>query len=130
MSRNALLGLSFVLLLIVYPLTALGTDGMSPVLWWAGIAALAVGGLIPPVLHFVDPSKSKGKDEEKQDRPDREERDGGTEGGKRRSATLTGLAPTGAPPGRELPRRVKKQIEESSRAAGKKGRAGRQKKNK
>jgi hypothetical protein len=116
MSRTALMWVSFILLLIVYPLTALGTDGISPVLWWVGLAALLLGGLIPPVLHFVGPG-TEGNGEESQKGGQQPEADGS---GKRKgavphSSTLTGLTPTGAPPGRDLPRRVKKQLEESSR---------------
>jgi hypothetical protein len=125
MSRTALLSLSFILLLLVYPLTALGTDGISPVLWWLGIAALLIGGLIPPVLHFVGNGK-KGKGEESEEGPRKTGSKEDPEQRQRlaaRSSTLTGLTPTGAPPGRELPRRVKQQIEVS----GSKGESGKKK---
>lgn len=54
----AYLGTSFVLFLIALPLISIGTTGGSPVLWWIGLAALCIGGLIPPVQRLLFPPKS------------------------------------------------------------------------
>ncbi|HEY0872863.1 MAG TPA: hypothetical protein VGD94_05275 [Vicinamibacterales bacterium] len=53
MSRLAVLSLSMVLLLAAFPLISLGTTRDSPLLWWLGLIALAVGGLIPPARRFL-----------------------------------------------------------------------------
>ncbi|MGI6207800.1 MAG: hypothetical protein ACOYEW_06250 [Anaerolineae bacterium] len=53
MSRLTFLGLAFVLLLLVLPLVSLGTTGNTDILWWLGLAFLAIGGLLPPISKFV-----------------------------------------------------------------------------
>ncbi len=53
MSKNTLLIIAFVLLLIPYPLISFGTVGDVDALWWLGLAALVVGGLIPPVTRYL-----------------------------------------------------------------------------
>ncbi len=53
---------SLVLMLIAFPLISLGTTGDQPALWWAGLAALVAGALIPPVLRFV-PAKEEEEEE-------------------------------------------------------------------
>lgn len=76
MSRPIFLGLAFVLLLAAYPLTVLGGMRDGDALLWAGLAALAVGGLIPPLLHFAA-RDAEGETEDgdgARDRPDHEGR--------------------------------------------------------
>lgn len=53
MNRLAALSLSLVLLLAAFPLISIGTASGPPLLWWLGLAALGIGGLIPPVRRFV-----------------------------------------------------------------------------
>lgn len=57
MSNLAALSLSMALLLGAYPLISLGTMQGSPVLWWLGLLALALGGLIPPARRFIAASQ-------------------------------------------------------------------------
>lgn len=53
----AYLSLSFVLFLISLPLISIGTTGGSRMLLWIGLAALCVGGLIPPTQRLLFPPK-------------------------------------------------------------------------
>jgi hypothetical protein len=53
MSRLAALSISLVLLLAAFPLISIGTTTGPPVLWWFGLAALGLGGSIPPVRRFL-----------------------------------------------------------------------------
>jgi len=53
MNKNTLLIIAFVLLLIPYPLISFGTVGDVDALWWLGLAALVVGGLIPPITRYL-----------------------------------------------------------------------------
>jgi hypothetical protein len=46
--RLVYLSTSFVLLLAAFPLISIGTTSGPAVLWWFGLAALGIGGLIPP----------------------------------------------------------------------------------
>jgi hypothetical protein len=58
-NRLAYLGTSLVLLLVASPLISIGTTSGPRVLWWTGLAALCVGGLIPPVQRlFFAPKPS------------------------------------------------------------------------
>lgn len=52
MSTLAVQILALVLLLAVLPLTSIGTTNNQPVLWWLGLGALLVGGLLPPATRF------------------------------------------------------------------------------
>lgn len=52
MSRLAVLSLALILLLAVLPLTSFGTTNEQPVLWWLGLIALLIGGLLPPATRF------------------------------------------------------------------------------
>lgn len=52
MSTIAVQTLAFILLLIVLPLTSLGTTHDQPVLWWLGLGVLLVGGLLPPATRY------------------------------------------------------------------------------
>lgn len=62
MTLFAARNISLVLMLIAFPLISLGTTGDQPALWWAGLAALGAGALIPPVLRFA-PIKEKEEEE-------------------------------------------------------------------
>lgn len=57
MSRLAALSISLLLLLAAFPLISIGTTSGPPILWWFGLAALGLGGLIPPLRRFFTPSK-------------------------------------------------------------------------
>lgn len=61
MSRFAARNLSLVLMLAAFPLISIGTTGGRPVLWWIGLASLAVGALIPPVMRYL-PEEKKDKE--------------------------------------------------------------------
>jgi|GEM_PF-1493178 len=66
MNKNTLLIIAFVLLLLPYPLISFGTVGDVDALWWLGLAALVVGGLIPPVTRYLfdeDEGESGGEGE-------------------------------------------------------------------
>ena len=56
-NRLAYPGTSLVLLVCALPLISIGTTSGPPVLWWIGLAALCVGGLIPPVQRVFFPPK-------------------------------------------------------------------------
>lgn len=62
-NRLAYLSTSFALFLIALPLISIGTTSGPRLLLWLGLAALCVGGLIPPVQRLVcgaePPSASK-----------------------------------------------------------------------
>lgn len=53
MSRAIVLGLSMLLLLAAFPLVSIGTMRDNEALWWTGLAALFVGGLIPPLRRLL-----------------------------------------------------------------------------
>jgi hypothetical protein len=53
MSQLTLLIISFILFLISYPLISIGTTGDTDAVWYIGLAALALAGIIPPVSRFV-----------------------------------------------------------------------------
>jgi hypothetical protein len=53
MSRNALLNLAFVLLLVALPLISFGTVAQEAAAWVAGVVVLAGGFLLPLALRFV-----------------------------------------------------------------------------
>ena len=52
-TRFATLSISLVLLLIAFPLISMGTTTGPDVLWWLGLAALALGGVLPPLRRFT-----------------------------------------------------------------------------
>ena len=49
----AYLSTSFALFLVALPLVSIGTTGGPRILLWLGLAALCVGGLIPPVQRLL-----------------------------------------------------------------------------
>lgn len=53
MSRQILLSIALLLMLAAFPLISFGTSRNRPALWWSGLAALGIGGLIPPVSRYV-----------------------------------------------------------------------------
>ncbi len=65
MSKLWILGAAFLLLLAAFPLISFGTTGGNDTLWWAGLALLTVGALIPPVARYAIPDE----EEEVSDKP-------------------------------------------------------------
>lgn len=57
MNRMFALSVSLVLLLIAFPLISIGTTSGPPVLWWAGLGALVVGGVLPPLRRIFPPKE-------------------------------------------------------------------------
>jgi hypothetical protein len=53
MSRSAWLTVAFLMLLAALPAISLGASRDVPALWWAGLALLLAGALLPPVLRLV-----------------------------------------------------------------------------
>lgn len=53
MSNQATLTLSLLLMLAAFPLISIGSFHGPDALWWTGLAALAIGGALPPVRRFV-----------------------------------------------------------------------------
>jgi hypothetical protein len=72
------LAAALVLLLIAFPLTALGTERDVTWLWWAGLAVLAAGAVIPPALRFVGADDDDDNDSE--DDNDDDDNNGNDEG--------------------------------------------------
>lgn len=65
-SPLAYLSTSFALFLIALPLVSIGTTDGPRVLWWIGLAALCVGGFIPPVQRlFFAPKPLSASDTER-----------------------------------------------------------------
>jgi hypothetical protein len=53
-NRLTYLSISFVLLLAAVPLISIGTNRGIPLLWWLGLGALVLGGLIPPTQRLLN----------------------------------------------------------------------------
>jgi hypothetical protein len=66
----AYLGASFILFMAAPVLISIGTTGGPRALLWMGLAALCIGGLIPPVQRLIcgsmRPSNSKSPEEKAQ----------------------------------------------------------------
>ncbi len=60
MSRSIARNLSLLLMLAAFPLISIGTTNGRPIIWWLGLASLALGALIPPVMRFVPQEEPKG----------------------------------------------------------------------
>ncbi|MFP7674606.1 hypothetical protein ACG74X_14745 [Marivita sp. S0852] len=58
MNRFLTLSVSLVLLLIAFPLISIGTTSGPALLWWIGLGALVLGGILPP-LRRLFPEKDK-----------------------------------------------------------------------
>lgn len=52
-NRLTYLSISFLLLLAAVPLISIGTQHRIPLLWWLGLGALILGGLIPPAQRLL-----------------------------------------------------------------------------
>ena len=52
-NRLTYLSVSFVLLLAAVPLISIGTHRGISLLWWLGLGALILGGLIPPAQRLL-----------------------------------------------------------------------------
>jgi hypothetical protein len=63
-TTTKMLGVTLLLMLAVFPLTAIGTDRDVPALWWTGLAVLAVASAIPPALRFVIDDAGDAADED------------------------------------------------------------------
>lgn len=59
-NRLMYLSASLVLLLAAVPLISIGTDRGIPMLWWLGLGALAIGGLIPLAQRLLFPKDPGG----------------------------------------------------------------------
>lgn len=59
-NRVVYLSVSFVLLLISFPLISAGTTAGPDLLWWLGLAALLLGAMIPPVQRVFFSQESSG----------------------------------------------------------------------
>jgi hypothetical protein len=55
MTRLTLLTTALVLLLLAFPLVSIGTVQNIEALWWLGLLALLVGGILPPLARFTHP---------------------------------------------------------------------------
>lgn len=53
MNLLSALSLSMILMLAAFPLISIGTVQGPQWLWWLGLAALCIGGAIPPVKRFL-----------------------------------------------------------------------------
>ena len=53
MNKLTLLGVSFFLFLISYPLISIGTTGEISALWILGLLAMVIAGIIPPATRFL-----------------------------------------------------------------------------
>ena len=74
MSRSVARNLSLLLMLAAFPLVSVGTTGDRPIVWWLGLASLALGALIPPVMRFVPQEETKGTKKETPERKQAEAR--------------------------------------------------------
>lgn len=52
-NRLAYLSVSLILLAVAFPLISRGSTSGPELLWWAGMAALICGGLIPPLQRLL-----------------------------------------------------------------------------
>ena len=54
--------LAFVLLLVAFPVISAGTTYDSGALWWTGLLALVLGGVLPVWTRYMDHSTDKPRD--------------------------------------------------------------------
>ncbi len=67
LNTTVLQAIAFVLFLVALPLLSLGTFEDQELLWYAGLAMVAVAGILPPLARFVG---------ERNEDDDRKEEDG------------------------------------------------------
>jgi hypothetical protein len=68
MNTTLILAVAFVLFLVALPLISFGAMEEMEALWWAGLALLAVAGILPPVTRFIGADDDdKGADDDKAD---------------------------------------------------------------
>lgn len=65
MNKLILLGIALILLLIAYPLVSIGTVQEIPAVWWIGLLALVLGGIIPPVTRYMFREEEEQAEEER-----------------------------------------------------------------
>lgn len=58
-SRLTYLTLSFALFATAFPLISIGTSQGPAWLWWLGLGALIVGGMIPPFYRIISRSSTE-----------------------------------------------------------------------
>jgi hypothetical protein len=58
MTRLTAQGIALVLMLLSLPLISIGSTQGIAALWWPGLLALVVGGLIPPTTRFALPREN------------------------------------------------------------------------
>jgi hypothetical protein len=73
-TTTKMLGVALLLMLAVFPLTAIGTTDDVTVLWWTGLAVLAVASVIPPALRFVGDDADDDADDDTADSDEEENR--------------------------------------------------------
>ena len=66
-SPIAYLSVSFFLFLLAVPLISVGTTSGPRLLLWLGVAALCIGGLIPPLQRLLQGSPAKQPDDQNAD---------------------------------------------------------------
>lgn len=77
MSDIQLQGLALIILMVPLPLISIGATVGIALLWWLGLALLAVGGVIPAALRFVSvEEEQEGESEETQSEQEKESDDG------------------------------------------------------
>jgi hypothetical protein len=54
---------ALVLMLVAFPLTAIGSEQEITALWVVGLVVLAVGALIPPITRYATPGDDDDGDE-------------------------------------------------------------------
>ncbi|MFI6483575.1 hypothetical protein ACIBH1_36985 [Nonomuraea sp. NPDC050663] len=54
--------IAFVLLLLAFPIISVGTTQGSAPVWWAGMVALLLGGVLPIWTRYMDHSADKPRD--------------------------------------------------------------------
>jgi uncharacterized membrane protein len=69
MNKLAVQSIALVLLVAAFPLVSWGTTGGNNALWWLGIAALVIGGLLPVLTRFT--AKKATADARSQDETER-----------------------------------------------------------